>query len=263
MSMFVAMTGVFDWMGERLHDAAAWPINLIRDLPRRLARLFILLWRAIRGLLTFLSGLVQPKPQGWAVWGREQGRAFTAGVHHLLCFLFDLLGGPEVAQCLMHLVMPTTPLTVTEMNAVASVLGPTALRYGEVRVAEGGFLRLIFRLNKGRAFALWHTIHLPERGRDDLSLIVHEVTHIFQYEQVGSIYIGEALHAQWTLGRGAYHYGGASGLQQAHHSGRPYKTFTREQQAQIAQDYYRLQEQPQTQTDAYQPYIQALQKGQF
>lgn len=254
---------LFEWAAERVHDAAAWPINLIRDLPHRLSRLVSLFWRGLVGLSTFLISLFQPKPGGWAVWGQQQANSLVRGLHHLLCYLFDLVGGPELVQFLMHLLMPTTPLTVTEMNAAALVLGDTALRYGEVRVAEGGLLRLIFRLNKGRAFALWHTIHMPERGRADLSLIVHEITHIFQYEQIGSIYIGEALHAQWQLGRGAYQYGGAPGLKQAYHSGRPYKTFTREQQAQIAQDYYRLLAETSHQINDYQPYIQALRNGEF
>lgn len=257
---------LFEWMAERLRDAAAWPINLIRDLPRRLSRLARLFWYGIMGLVTLLTSLFQPKTEGWAAWGQQQANGLVGGLHHLFCYLFDLLGGPELAQFLMHLLMPTTPLTVTEMNAAALVLGDTALRYGEVRVAEGGLLHLIFRLNKSRAFALWHTIHMPERGRADLSLMVHEVTHVFQYEQIGSIYIGEALHAQWQLGRGAYQYGGAPGLKHAYHNGRPYKTFTREQQAQIAQDYYRLLAETSHQIhqiNDYQPYIQALRNREF
>ena len=164
---------------------------------------------------------------------------------------------------MMHMVMKTTPLTKTELAAVVHVLGTTDLRYGEVRIAEGGILPLIFRLNKNRAYALWHTIHLPVRGREDLSLLVHETTHVYQYEQVGSIYIGEALFAQWTMGRGAYHYGGSAGLKQAQMANRSYKTFTREQQAQMAQDYYLLMREKSGDAAAYEPYIQALRQGQF
>lgn len=257
------LEALFYWLAERLHDAAAWPINLVRDLPRRVGRLLRLALSGLKGLPHLLVELGQKKPNGWATWSKQWGRAFVFGTHQLLCYLFDLIGGPELAQFFMHLVMPTTSLTVTEMGAVAQVLGPVALRFGEVRVAQGGILPFIFRRNGARAFALWHTIHLPARGREDLSLIVHEVTHIYQYEQIGSIYIGEALHAQWTLGRGAYHYGGAEGLRQAHHSGKPYKAYTREQQAQIAQDYYLLSCRQDNQTQHYTPYIQALQKGQF
>lgn len=257
---------LFEWLAERLRDAAAWPINLVRDFPQRLGRVLFWLWSTLIGLWGFVQALFRTKPEGWSAWARQWGGRLVFIGHQLFCYLFDLLGGPELAQFLMHLVMPTTPLTVTEMNAAAIVLGFTALRYGEVRVAEGGLLRLIFRLNKGRAFALWHTIHLPERGRADLSLLVHEITHIFQYEKIGSIYIGEALYAQWTLGRGAYYYGGASGLKQAYQSAKSYKAYTREQQAQIAQDYYQLitqSTQPADQATVYEPYIQDLRKGKF
>lgn len=254
---------LFEWLAERMRDAAAWPINLIRDLPRRLGRLLIWLWDAGPGLLTFGRELFQPKKAGWRFWFKDAVGKLGSTLHKLLCYLFDLAGGPELTQFLMHLVMPTAPLTVTEMAAVAQVLGPTALRYGEVRIAEGGILPLIFRLNKGRAYALWHTIHVPERGREDLSLLVHETTHIYQYEQVGSIYIGEALFAQWTMGREAYHYGGSAGLKQAQLTNRSYKTFTREQQAQMAEDYYRLMGAKSGDAAAYEPYIQALRKGEF
>ncbi|MBK9051324.1 MAG: hypothetical protein IPL78_10540 [Chloroflexi bacterium] len=254
------------WLAERLRDAAAWPINLIRDFPCRLWRLVVWLGQGVTGLAAFGWALGRAKPGGWSLWGRHWGGRLVFAGHQLVGYLFDLVGGPELAQFLMHLVMPTTALTVTEMHAAATVLGPTALRYGDVRVAEGGVLPLIFRLNKSRAFALWHTIHLPERGRADLSLLVHEITHVFQYEKIGSIYIGEALYAQWTLGRGAYLYGGTPGLKQAHHEGKPYKAYTREQQAQIAQDYYLLITQatcPPDQSAIYEPYIQGLRKGEF
>jgi hypothetical protein len=257
---------LFEWLAERLRDAAAWPINLVRDFPHRLGRVLFWLWSTLSGLWGFFQTLFQAKPEGWSAWAHHwAGRLVFAG-HQLFCYLFDLLGGPELAQFLMHLVMPTTSLTVTEMAAAATVLGPTALRYGEVRVAEGGLLRLIFRLNRNRAFALWHTIHLPQCGRADLSLLVHEITHVFQYEKIGSIYIGEALYAQWTLGRGAYQYGGADGLKRAYQSGKPYKAYTREQQAQIAQDYYQLLAQsthPADQSTIYELYIQDLRKGKF
>ncbi|MCL4869703.1 MAG: hypothetical protein KJ063_12115 [Anaerolineae bacterium] len=251
---------VTGWLAERLRDAAAWPINLVRDLPVRLGRLLRLLVYGVTGLGRLLADLFQPKPAGW---GRTWRGRVTFGLHHLGCYLFDLIGGPELVQFVMHLAIPTTPLTVTEMHAAATILGPTALRYGEIRVAEGGVLRFIFRANKGRAFALWHTVHLPEGSRSDLSLLVHEITHIYQYEQLGSIYIGEALHAQWTLGHEAYRYGGSQGLKQAQREGKPYHKYTREQQAQIAQDYYRLLNQNDQQAIAYEPYIQALRKGEF
>lgn len=239
------------WLRERWRDAFLLPRNLLRDLPRRLQRL--------AELRTAQSCVICLSPQEAPASGR------LVRLHALTCAVFDLLGGPEIAQYAMHLLMQTTPLTADERQAIASVLGPHALRYQDVRIAEGGILPLIFRLNGGRAFCAWHTIHLSQAGshtRTDRSLLVHEATHVMQYERLGTPYIGEALFAQRRLGRAAYDYGGEQGIQEALAAAIPYRAFNREAQAQIAQDYYRRQEQGQDLT-AYETYISALRAGAF
>jgi hypothetical protein len=175
------------------------------------------------------------------------------------------MGGPEIVQYAMHLFMETTPLSREEQQAISSVLGPRAIRYEDVRVAEGGILPLVFRHNGGRAFCTWHTIHLSRAGphsRADLSLLVHEATHVMQYERRGSRYLGEALFAQRRLGRGAYHYEGEEGLRKAWKAGMALSVFNREAQAQIAQDYYWRRELG-LDTSAYEPYISAIRVGAF
>ena len=145
------------------------------------------------------------------------------------------------------------------------MLGPQAVRYAEIRIAAGGLLPWVFSRNGNRAFCLWHTIFLPQsgrHGRENHDLLVHEATHTFQYERLGTIYIGEALVAQRRLKRRAYDYGGADGLQKAHDGGRPYAGFNREQQAQIAQHYFSRQAAGADLTP-YRPYIAALRKGEF
>lgn len=227
------------WLAERTRELALWPVNLVRDFPGRVRR---------------LSQSAVVGPGGWP------GR-----VHTLLCALFDLVGGPEIAQLVMHLGMHTTPLSRMEVAAAAAVLGPGAIRYGEVRVAEGGILRLVFHFNGNRAFATWHTVHLPRDGahrRADLSLLVHELTHVFQYEQVGTRYLGEAVAAQLRQGPACYRYGGPAGLAEACIQGRRYADFNREAQAQIAQDYYRLRVAGEDGA-AYAPFIAELRAGRF
>lgn len=227
------------WLSERTRDLALWPVNLVRDFPGRVRR---------------LSQFAVVGPGGWP------GR-----VHALLCALFDLAGGPEIAQLVMHLGMHTTPLSGPEIAAAALVLGPGAIRYGEVRLAEGGVLQLVFRFNGNRAFATWHTVHLPRDGaqrRSDLSLLVHELTHVFQYEQVGTRYLGEAVAAQLRQGQACYRYGGPAGLAEAGNRGQRYADFNREAQAQIAQDFYRVRVAGEDGA-AYAPFIADLRAGRF
>lgn len=166
----------------------------------------------------------------------------------------------------MHLGMNTLPLRPDEIAAVSSVLGDRAIRYQDVRLASGGILRLVFRLNGGRAFATWHTVHLPESGwrrRENLSLLIHELVHVYQYEKVGSRYIGEALFAQRRLGRQAYRYGSREGLRKiAASSHHPYKEFNREAQAQIAQDYFSAWQQGADVTE-FGPFLRDLRAGVF
>ena len=136
--------------------------------------------------------------------------------------LFDLAGGPELAELALHIVTHSTPLTAGERAAGAEILGAHALRWDEVRVAQGGLLNLIFRRNGGRAFAAWHTICLPGTGlrvRENLGLIVHELVHVYQYELLGAAYMIEALLAQRSVE--GYNYGAARDLRQGHAEGKP------------------------------------------
>ena len=154
----------------------------------------------------------------------------------------DLSGGSEGLEAFWHLLVRTSPLSPAEKAAAAEVLGPDAIHWDEVRVAEGGILSLVFEVNGNRAFTLWHTVNLPASGgheRANVAILVHELTHVYQYERVGSAYVPQALWAQLTKGEG-YGYGGASGLREGQAAGKAYADFNREQQAQIVQDYFEL-----------------------
>lgn len=223
---------------ERLGDALFWPLNLVRETPRRMGRL--------------IGVLAAGPPAGKSAMG--------AWLHALAWYLFDLTGGPEIVQFAWRRVTDTRPLTDEEIETATTILGPMAIRYGDVRIANGGLLRYAFRSNKNRAFATWHTINLPREREKNLPLLVHELTHTRQYERVGSIYIGQGLWAQRRLGRKAYDYGGPEGLHKHLAAGKHYNDYNREQQGQIAQDYCALVESGED-TSAYEPFIKELREG--
>lgn len=225
-------------MLEPFRDAFLWPLNLVRDMPCRAGR---------------LVGAFAARPPA-------VGRALVAWLHTLAWSLFDILGGPELIQFFWRLASRTRPLSVSEVEMAATILGPDAIRYDDVRIAHGGLLRIAFDINKNRAFATWHTINLPESRAADLPLLVHELTHTRQYERVGSVYIGQGLWAQWRMGRRAYDYGGSVGLKSARAAGKRYWDYNREQQGQIAQDYSALF-QAGRDTSAYEPFISELRQG--
>jgi hypothetical protein len=180
----------------------------------------------------------------------------------LLTRLLDLPGIPELMEFFWRMVTRVSPLNGTEIAAASLVLGPTTLRYGDIRVARSGLLRIINAWNGGRAFATFNTVNLPVSGphaREHLDVLIHELVHVCQYERLGSIYTGESIYAQRTAG---YSYGGSAGLRRAWAEGKHFCAFNREQQAQIVQDYYLQLCHGWDATD-YEPFIAEMRAGKF
>ncbi len=226
------------WGLERLRDLFRWPVCLFFNCGRRVGRLF--------GALSTAPAVT------------DLGQA-VAWLHAIAVLAFDLVGGPELLQVFWRLATRTRPLNQQEIEAASDVFGRETIHYRQVRVAQGGILAPIFRLNNNRAFATWHTINMPLDRQDNIPLLVHELTHTLQYEKVGSVYIGQGLWVQRQLGAGAYHYGGPDGLAKAYAAGKRYSDYNREQQGQIAQDYCaRLRSGRDTRN--YESYIEELRK---
>lgn len=254
------------WLGERLRDFFMWPTNLVRDLPVRIGRLLGSLIRAVDAIIFFLPELLDAvRHHEIKSWLRFKIGRFFDWLHQFLTQIFDLFGGPEIAEFLMHLLTKTTPLSGYETAMIAEILGPNALRYGDVRVVEGGIFDLIFKFNGNLAFATWHSINLPRTGRhtrENKSIVVHELTHVFQYERVGTRYLGEAIYMLVKTKRDCYNYGGIQGLSTACLAGRRFRHYNREQQAMITQDYYSrcVRE---LDVSSYEPFIIQLRTGEI
>jgi len=257
---------IFLWLGERLRDLFMWPTNLVRDFPVRAGRLLHTFARAIDAILFFFPELfdaISHRESG--SWLGAKAGHFADWLHQLITQLFDLIGGPEIGEFLIHLTTKTTPLTGDEIGMIANILGPRAMRYGDVRVVEGGLFDLIFRLNGNLAFATWHSINLPRTGRhtrQNRGIVVHELTHVYQYERVGTRYIGEAIYMLIKTKRDCYNYGGSQGLLGACAHGRHYRHYNREQQAMITQDYY-VRSEKGLEVVSYEPFIAQLRSGEL
>ncbi len=255
-----------DWLADRLEDAAKWLANAIRFLPRRIGRMIMSAVFAVVALITFVPTGARVWRKGgranFVAWLRSRLRHGAARLVQLVLEALDIIGAPELFAFLWRALTRATPLTGAEIAAAAGILGPFAVRYHDVRVAEGGILRLIFRLNGNRAFATFHTVNLPSGGgheRANVDIVLHELIHVFQYERAGSRYFAEALLAQQEEG---YGYGGPAGLLQAHSQGKRLRNFNREQQAQIVQDYY-MHLRHGWDTAAFAPFIDELRAGKI
>ena len=182
--------------------------------------------------------------------------------------VLDVLQVPRLLEIILHLLVNVTRLTAEEVEAAGQVLGPNAIDYPAARVGEGRLLPIYFMINRNRATTLFHTILLPSKGRHTrghLDLFVHELVHVYQFEKVGSLYIWQAIKAQMGAG---YRYGELDGLEERRKDGQTFSDFNREQQGQVAQDYYHdvLEKNLAANSRerlAFQPFIEELQQGKL
>ena len=123
-------------------------------------------------------------------------------------------------------------LSEAELVAARKVFG-VGLKYEAVRVEKmGSFTELI---NGSRAYTLGNTINLPGKAHayphQYVSVIIHELVHVWQYQHGGWGYVPGALKAQ-ILGDG---YDFAKALREK----KPWVKMNPEQQGQLIQDAFR------------------------
>ena len=144
----------------------------------------------------------------------------------------------------MIIKVNTRGLSDVEIQEARKVFGDS-LSYWRIRIDEWSLIAQIGKWVADRragkdvghmAITVFNTIKFSRRidtvlGNRYMAWLIHELTHVAQNEHAGSQYLGEALHAQATTG---YDYGGPDSL-----PGRHFANFNREQQGDIARDYYR------------------------
>ncbi|MEQ8539146.1 MAG: S8 family serine peptidase [Coleofasciculus sp. D1-CHI-01] len=234
------------WVSRKLWYGLQGIYNRVKQwtnsLPSRLRRLVDNLWAGVKSL----------KP--WSVsWWKSLGKAET-WIDFLKWLGKNLIYVAEVARvgelyetAAEFLKFNTRPLNQREIDLARSVFG-NAINYNLVRVDTKAVLALadsvwkfIVRKNKklelkNRPLVTFNTINSWGPLEDDT--FIHEMTHVWQYQQDGAIYMPQAIHAQ-KVGAG-YDYLGLTELQARKDAGRGLTSFNREQQGAIIQDYYLL-----------------------
>jgi len=153
----------------------------------------------------------------------------------LVFLLLDLLGVPEIYESAIDFgKWRTRPLTESEIETARSVFGD-AIPLHRVRVDESAHI----------VCRRWHVIYVSfftinAWGKFHPEILVHELVHVWQYLQSGSIYIPRALYAQRT--QEGYNYGGVTALSACLHRGGSLQDFNLEQQADIISDYFCIRE---------------------
>lgn len=286
------LTSVFDWLGEGVEGAMEWlldgiasgyqwAVDFIRDPS--LTKLF----EAFTGALSWAwDGL-----KGFAKWGWEgiKGAAIWIGkglkgfgswlwegivsgakwAGELLLYVLDLVGTAEALQIIWGLVFSMRKLTPAEREASEEVHPPGMIPYDLIRIDDNSVISMI----GGAAVTTFHVLHYPKGGLS-IDVVVHELTHVAQYENVGSVYIPQALHAQAKYGRtggvgsgSAYDYERTGSLASLRAGGKKFKDFNRESQAELVQDFYLCKI---NNRSSYQsvcadmiPFIKEMERGEF
>jgi len=152
------------------------------------------------------------------------------------------------------------PLTAAERGELERVFSASIV-YERVRLAEAAtWTNTLNRLTAwllrrpvptgDNAVTLGNIIFFPRQLRPpasdrgpaistDLDWLVHEATHVWQYQNSGPGYIFRSVWELIRLGPKAYAYGGEYGLLKAREKKKTLADFGVEQQAEIARDYYR------------------------
>jgi hypothetical protein len=200
-------------------------LGWITKLPARLKRLFSHLWNGVKSL----------KP--WSLkWWESLGQAntwkdFLKWLGETGVYVLETAGIGEVYETMMDFIkFNTRPLTDPEVEK-AKIVFRNAINYDLVRVDHNAVLGPSW--TKG-AYVSFNTINAWGPLNDHT--LIHELTHVWQYQNMGAIYMPRAIHAQGTPEN--YNYGGMAGLRTRQAAGKGISTFNLEQQGDITGDYY-------------------------
>jgi hypothetical protein len=147
---------------------------------------------------------------------------------------FDLLALPEVYETVTDwLKWSSRPLTPQEKQLLYSLFGAN-FHYERVRIDERAWLGPPqWRI----CYVSFYTLN--NWGALPADLLVHEMVHVWQFTQVGSVYIARALRAQRSAQ--GYNYGGPPAVHRALKTDFHLLDFNYEQQGDLVADYWRLQ----------------------
>ncbi len=150
-------------------------------------------------------------------------------------YFIEIIGITEVYETLCDfLKFNTRPLEQWEKELAYSIFGEV-LHYKRIRLDEMAF---IGPKQTKRCYVSFYTIN--SWGAMENSIFIHELIHVWQYQQMGAVYIWKALRAQKT--KMGYNYGGVSALKSHLKKQKTFFNFNLEQQGDIVADYYRIKE---------------------
>jgi hypothetical protein len=201
--------------------------DLFRLFPLRLLRFF-------RHLVDGLLRIPNRRQYWWqSEIDRRNARELLWWLLECSIYFLECFGLVEIYETLADLLkFNTRPLRPWEIELAKPYFG-NSINWKRVRIDERAFIGP----RRGQfCYVSFYTIN--SWGSMTNSLLLHELTHIWQYEQMGALYLLRALRAQRS--KMGYNYGGVSTLKAYLKSGKNLFAFNLEQQCEIVSDHYLL-----------------------
>ena len=210
-------------------------------------RIFILLYHILSAPVFFLKGLYNgikilfSEPSRWLKWFLRSLPDVLIWAGRAIAKALDVILLGEWLDLVFQILKPNQrTMNDTELAEAKKVFGDS-IQYWQVRIDEFSLLAKFGAWWAGTpdmGVTTFHTVNFTNKisaapGNLDMRWLIHELAHIRQMETAGLQYLIEALVAQNTAT--GYRYGGPARL-----AGADYSDFNREQQAEIAADYYSM-----------------------
>ncbi len=187
-----AISDGLNWIGEQigLKPFFSWLGGVFKGIFTILAVVIKAVFGIVGGILGGLIKIIG----GLFTW---QGGLMLEGLWDILSPILGsiiVILGKVIAwiQSIFYLQGFERPLTEKEITQLKRVFKDT-LNYYVIRLIEDH--AGLFGMNP-RAFTLGNTIYM-KRDNFEIDLLVHETTHVWQYQQTGNRYASDALGAQW------------------------------------------------------------------
>ena len=153
--------------------------------------------------------------------------------YDLFFYTIDLIFLPLFYEIILSGIKKSVRrLTDEEIQEAKQIFG-SSISYDLIRIDVKPYIGV------GKNVVAYVTFFMINYNRKiSMPIFIHELVHIWQYQQFGSVYIAKALKAQ--VSREGYDYGGMENLYHQMLRGRTLTSFNFEQQAEIIEDYYRI-----------------------
>lgn len=203
--------------------------RFLRLIPTRLWRLGVHFYRGITFQLS--------RKEYWKDEAASSSRAsvILLWIAEFFVLFLEIFGLGELYETITDfLKIKTRPLQDWEIEMAKSVYG-SSIDYQLVRIDEtawAGPKQYNFCYVSFNLVNCWSS--MPNH------ILIHELMHVWQYQQMGAIYMIRALIAQHT--KMGYDYGGIEGIKTKVADGASLLDFNLEQQADVVADCYLLQQ---------------------